>query len=105
MNSVKVELLKMRQIFRRILLCLLPSIWAIAGALAQPPAYYTDTIAGAVRASDGVPGTAMVLTTPTDIVFDGRGGVIFAENGIRRLDANGTITTIAPYTATNIAID
>ena len=27
----------------------------------------------------------MVLTAPTDIVFDGRGGVIFGENGIRRL--------------------
>ncbi|WP_225438512.1 SMP-30/gluconolactonase/LRE family protein [Candidatus Frankia nodulisporulans] len=47
---------------------------------------------------DGGPATAAQFENPSSVVVDGEGGIFVSDNGndrIRRIDPNGTITTIA----------
>ena len=59
------------------------------------------TVAGigeAGRSGDGGPATAARLFRPTNITFDAQGNLYFADTGnnkIRKIDANGIITTVA----------
>ncbi|EIV95029.1 serine/threonine-protein kinase [Frankia sp. QA3] len=65
------------------------------------PSGIITTVAGigtAGSGGDGGPATAAQLKNPTSVVVDGAGALYIADNGnarVRRIDPNGTITTIA----------
>jgi sugar lactone lactonase YvrE len=62
---------------------------------------FGDCCVGAFS-GDGGPATAARLFQPYDLLFDGLGRLVFSDNynnRIRRIDAHGTITTIAGGTA------
>jgi hypothetical protein len=79
--------------FRKTLLAL--AVFA-ANGLAQP--YIITTIAGTDRLLDGKPANTVPLRDPLSLVADGGGGLYIADgldNRIRRINAQGFITTVA----------
>ncbi len=72
----------------------------VPGVRGAGPATRIDSVAGgsAGFTGDGGPATAAQLTTPSGIAALGGGAYLIADtanNRIRRVDANGTITTVA----------
>lgn len=68
--------------------------------LAQQPVYRIDTLAGADPINDGGPAVEGYLALPNDIAAHPDGGFVISDesnNLIRRVSADGTITTIAGY--------
>jgi sugar lactone lactonase YvrE len=64
------------------------------------PSGIVSTFAGTTvsgSSGDGGPATSAQLQAPSDIVFDGSGNLLVADQGgsVRRIDTNGTITTVA----------
>jgi DNA-binding beta-propeller fold protein YncE len=80
-------------LYRTILLSL--AAFAVNG-FAQP--YTITTIAGTDRLLDGKPANTVPLRDPWSVIADGGGGVYIADgldNRIRRINAQGLMTTVA----------
>ena len=68
------------------------------GAAAEPPLGQIDLLAGTVAGYSHGPSTTAQLSGPTGVASTGDGGFLIADtlNGkVRRVDAGGTITTVA----------
>ncbi len=64
----------------------------------QQAGYRIDTIVGLQGVRDGLTAEEAVLSLPYDVAADGSGNVYIADSNnhrIRRIDADGTITTVA----------
>jgi len=69
-------------------------------SLPAQPNYRIDTLAGADPINDGGPATEAYLTFPDDVAVHPDGGFLIADrdnNLVRRVAADGTISTIAGY--------
>ena len=63
-----------------------------------PPAYRIQSIAGSANAGDNLPALQAVLTQAEGLAFDAAGNLYIADAGehrVRRLAANGILTTVA----------
>src|SRR5204862_7274585 len=83
----------------RHFLAFLTSVAMLAAVIASPgwALYRIDTLAGRGY-GDGGPALAASVIAPDDAVTDTAGNVFFSEVGnqlVRRVDANGTIMTVA----------
>ena len=79
-------------------LCLIGNLLAAAAWPQTGGEWMIDTIAGGLGIGDNGPAVQAQLAYPTGVVVDGAGNVYIADNfnhRIRRVDASGTVTTIA----------
>lgn len=78
----------------------LPAAWAVLQAQTgtAPPAYRVETVAGSLLAGDGGPATAAQIGPIQGIAADRAGNLYLSDTDnhrIRKIAANGTISTIA----------
>jgi len=79
-------------------LCLFLACIGPAAGIAQPGPYRIETVAGSSNIGDGGPATAAQISTIQGIAADAAGNFYLADTDnarIRRVAANGTITTFA----------
>ena len=83
---------------RSCFLCLLLAWIGIPAGVAQPGPYRIETVAGSSNIGDGGPATSAQITNIQGIALDSAGNLYLTDTDnarIRKVAANGTITTLA----------